>query len=111
MVASWCTPPISKTTLAGVPAGLLHARGPVDVDVAQWLARGAAQRCSADWGLATTGVAGPEPQDGVPVGTVFVGLFRPDGSTTAKRLDLTGDRAEIRAASVAAALDLLASAL
>ena len=100
-----------KATLAGVPAGLLDARGPVDPDVAQWLARGARQRCGADWGLATTGVAGPDPQGFVPVGTVFVGLARPDRSTAALRLALTGDRAQIRADTVTAALTLLAENL
>jgi nicotinamide-nucleotide amidase len=100
-----------KARLAGVPEDLLAARGPVDPDVAQWLARGARERCVADWGLATTGVAGPDPQDGVPVGTVYVGLAGPDGTTRAERLALSGDRPAIRAASVAAALDLLAGYL
>ncbi|MCW2609670.1 MAG: cina protein, partial [Cryptosporangiaceae bacterium] len=46
-----------KVTLAGVPADLLAERGPVDGDVAAALAAGARDRCGADWGLATTGVA------------------------------------------------------
>jgi len=100
-----------KASLAGVPVDLLGERGPVDPDVASWLALGARERCGADWGLATTGVAGPDPQDGVPVGTVYLGLARPDGSVLARRLELTGDRAAIRAASVAGALELLADQL
>src|SRR6266704_749499 len=48
-----------KASLAGVPADLLDARGPVDPDVAVELALGARRRCAADWGLSTTGVAGP----------------------------------------------------
>ena len=48
-----------KASLAGVPADLLAARGPVDGEVAAALAAGARDRCAADWGLATTGVAGP----------------------------------------------------
>src|SRR5262249_59682847 len=62
-----------KTSLAGVPGDLLAERGPVDPDVAVALAVGARERCAATWGLGTTGVAGPEPQNGVPVGTVYVG--------------------------------------
>src|SRR5690348_8426115 len=62
-----------KASLAGVPLDLLEIRGPVDPDVAIWLAQGARERCRADWGLATTGVAGPEPQHGVAVGTVYLG--------------------------------------
>src|SRR5690349_25168755 len=48
-----------KATLAGVPRSLLDERGPVDADVAVALAEGARARCGADWGLSTTGVAGP----------------------------------------------------
>lgn len=96
-----------KATLAGVDAALLAARGPVDPDVAAQLAQGARRRCAADWGLATTGVAGPEPQDGVPVGTVYIGLAGPDGEGTARRLSLTGDRPAIRVAAVAEALAML----
>src|SRR5690348_14782860 len=57
-----------KASLAGVDAGLLAERGPVDPDVARDLARGAALRCGAQWGLSTTGVAGPDPQGGIAAG-------------------------------------------
>jgi nicotinamide-nucleotide amidase len=100
-----------KHSLAGVPADLLAQRGPVDPDVAVWLARGARERCVASWGLATTGVAGPDPQDEKPVGTVYLGLARPDGSVLASGLVLAGDRPTIRAAAVAAAVRLLADHL
>ncbi|WP_212834894.1 nicotinamide-nucleotide amidohydrolase family protein [Catellatospora sp. TT07R-123] len=96
-----------KHTLAGVDADLLAERGPVDPDVAVALARGARERCGADWGLSTTGVAGPGPQDGVPAGTVYVGLAGPDGRTDVKKLSVPADRATVRATSVDVALDLL----
>jgi nicotinamide-nucleotide amidase len=99
-----------KGSLAGVPADLLAARGPVDPDVALALARGARERCGADWGLATTGVAGPDPQDGHPVGQVYIGVAGPAGGE-ARQLTLSGDRPAIRAGSVAAALTLLTDAL
>jgi nicotinamide-nucleotide amidase len=99
-----------KASLAGVPADLLAARGPVDPDVAVALAEGARDRCRADWGLATTGVAGPDAQDGVAVGTVFVAVAGTTGSRV-RALALSGDRPAIRTATVAAALDLLASIL
>ncbi len=66
-----------KATLGGVPVDLLAERGPVDPDVAAALAAGARERCGATWGLATTGVAGPTPQDGIAVGTVFVAVAGP----------------------------------
>jgi nicotinamide-nucleotide amidase len=100
-----------KSALGGVPPALLAAHGPVHADVAAALAGGARERCVADWGLATTGVAGPDPQDGVPVGRVFLGLAGPNAVATVRRLDLSGDRAAIRVATVAAALTLLAEVL
>src|SRR3954469_20734272 len=98
-----------KATLAGVPAPLLDAHGPVDPSVAAALAAGARERCHADWGLATTGVAGPDPQAGQPVGRVYIAVAG-IGEPLVRRFDLAGDRAAIRRATVDAALDLAASA-
>ena len=100
-----------KHSLAGVDAGLLDREGPVNADVAIALARGARDRCGADWGVATTGVAGPAPQDGVPVGTVFVAVAGPSGTESVQELALTGDRPAIRGATVSAAFALLAAHL
>lgn len=102
-----------KGSLAGVPSDLLAERGPVDPDVAVALAVGARERCGADWGLGTTGVAGPDPQDGVPVGTVFVAMSGPGDTVgpAVRRLQLDGDRPTIRAAAVLGALQLLHGAL
>jgi nicotinamide-nucleotide amidase len=100
-----------KATLAGVPPELLAARGAVDPDVAAALAGGVRRRCGTDWGLSTTGVAGPDPQDGKPVGTVYLGLAGPDGLGLVRHLQLSGDRATVRRGAVAGALDLLARAL
>lgn len=99
-----------KAVLAGVPVPLLDAEGPVSPDVAAALAAGARDRLGATYGLGVTGVAGPDPQGGRPVGTVYVGLAGP-GSGTVRELMLSGDRAAIRAGTVAAALDLLLLAL
>jgi nicotinamide-nucleotide amidase len=99
-----------KTRLAGVSAALLAEQGPVDGDVAVQLADGARERCAADWGLSTTGVAGPDPQDGHPAGTVWIAVSGPGGHER-RRLALSGSRAEIRLATVEAALDLIAARL
>lgn len=99
-----------KVRLAGVPAELIAERGTVDPDVAAALADAVRERCAADWGLGTTGVAGPDPLDGAPVGTVYVACAGPDG-TRVRALHLPGDRAAIRRAAVDAALDLLAARL
>lgn len=95
-----------KSSLAGVPAALLAERGPVDRDVALELARGARARLRATVGVATTGVAGPDPQAGVAVGTVFLAVSGPGGETVAER-QFGGDRAAIRALTVEVALQLL----
>lgn len=96
-----------KADLAGVAPGTLAADGPVAARTAAELAAGAAERCRAHWGVGLTGVAGPDPQDGVPVGTVFLGVAGPDG-VRVRRLTLPGDRWRIRRAAVAAAVaDLL----
>lgn len=101
-----------KHTLAGVPAETLRTSGPVAEPTAAEMAAGVAVRCDADWGLAVTGVAGPEPQDGHPVGQVFVGLARPAaGWRHVEELRLTGDRSSIRAQTARTALALLAEAL
>jgi nicotinamide-nucleotide amidase len=100
-----------KASLAGVDPALLAERGPVDPDVARELARGAARRCDADWGLSTTGVAGPDPRGGITAGTVYIGLSDPDGRTATRRLDLAGDRPAIRRAVVAAALTLITESI
>lgn len=99
-----------KGSLAGVPDDVLRRWGPVSELTAVHLARGAAARTGSDWGLSLTGVAGPDPQDGHPVGEVWVAV----GSATeahATRLECTGDRAAIRRQAVAGALHALLRAL
>lgn len=97
-----------KAAVLGVPADLLAARGAVDPEVAVAMAFGAARVVGADLAVATTGVAGPDAADGKPVGRVYIATNDP---VAVRELDLPGDRAAIRAATVAAALDLLAQAL
>ncbi len=99
-----------KATVAGVPGPLLDAEGPVSAHVAAAMAAGARDRLAATYGLGVTGVAGPDPQDGHPVGTVYVAVAGPAGGEV-QSLTLAGDRASVRAAAVAAALDLLLAVL
>jgi len=95
-----------KASLAGVPADVLAERGPVSEQTAIHLARGAAARTGSDWGVGLTGVAGPDPQDGHPVGEVWVAVASAR-HTGARRVHGTGDRASIRAQAVRGALSLL----
>lgn len=66
-----------KHQLLGVPADLLAAEGAVHPEVAAAMAAGVRDRLGASYGLAVTGVAGPDPQDGRPVGTVFIAVAEP----------------------------------
>jgi nicotinamide-nucleotide amidase len=89
-----------KHSLLGVNASLLSEYGPVYPDVAAQMAEGIRVACAidevpADIGVSTTGVAGPEPQDGQAVGTVYIGLAT-DGGTTVTALELGGSREAIR---------------
>ncbi|MEU6826630.1 CinA family protein [Streptomyces atriruber] len=121
-----------KRDVLGVDGTLLDQRGAVDPEVARQMADGARRVLGADWGIATTGVAGPEPQDGQPVGTVYVAVAGPDGAAAGPNiaaavsdfesmrgyadggargkvaaLRLNGDRSEIRMESVRSVLTLL----
>ncbi len=95
-----------KASVLGVDPALLAERGAVDAQVAAQMAQGARSVLGADWGVATTGVAGPDPQDGMPVGRVYVAVAGPPG-TVVERHDLTGGRDEIRGGAVEVALALL----
>lgn len=97
-----------KTTLLGVDARLLADKSPIDPEVARQMAEGVRWRLGhdgapADIGLATTGVAGPEEQDGHPVGEVWLGLAIGD-LVEAHGLTIGGDRASIRTATVSESL-------
>ena len=82
-------------------------RGPVvSLDAARAMAAGAAERIGADIGLATTGVAGPDRQEGHAPGTVFLGLHR-NGESESHEVRLPGDRERIRQYAVIALLNLL----
>lgn len=99
-----------KAGVLGVDEVLLARAGSVDVEVAEQMASGVRSLMGATYGLSTTGVAGPDPVDGKPVGTVYVAVVGP-GSSRVSALALSGDRAGIRAQSVLAVLRLLAEEL
>lgn len=88
----------------------------IHADVASQMAVGARTATSFDgspttWGLGTTGVAGPDSQDGKPVGTVFIGIASPDGSQGLGPFIFPGSRDRVREATVIEALSRLRDAL
>lgn len=97
-----------KTALLGVSPGVVEQHGVVSAQCAVAMAAGVRSALGAHVGLSTTGVAGPEPLEGKPVGQVYVAVSGPQGSHVTP-LNLTGDREAVRAAAVQAALDLAGS--
>lgn len=99
-----------KQRLLGVPADLLDQHGTVAAATAEAMAEGVRARAGADWGLATTGVAGPDPVEGHPVGTVHVAVAGEDG-VVSRALTFSGDRAEVRAGTLEEVLSLALDSL
>lgn len=93
-----------KVALLGVDPAII-AHGVVTEPVARAMAVGAAHALGADVGVATTGVAGPDPHDGEPVGSVWIAVAS-GADAAAEHLALSGTRAEIRGAVVAACWSL-----
>jgi nicotinamide-nucleotide amidase len=95
-----------KAQLLGVDAAMLARNGPVYAPVAVAMAEGVRGRLGATIGVATTGVAGPGPQDGHPAGTVHVAVSL-DGDTVVRTMALTGSRDEVRRLTVERVLGFL----
>jgi nicotinamide-nucleotide amidase len=95
-----------KSQLLAVDAALLATYGAVYAPVAAAMADGVRARLGATVGIATTGVAGPDPQDGQPPGTVHVAVSLAD-DTVVRTMALTGDRDSIRKLTVERVLGLL----
>lgn len=108
----------AKLGQLGVSREALDGHGAVSEPVALEMARGVRDVTGSTWGVATTGVAGPSGgSDETPVGTVFVaiayaGPWGTESSTASvTRYEFDGDRADVRAATVDAALEDLRSAI
>lgn len=107
-----------KVALAHVPKELIDEHGVVSPETAVAMAKGTRLVCDATWALALTGVAGPDSQDGHPVGEVFIACAGPQGVEVVRAHNgadgsevLSGQRNEIRAQAVDCALELLLNCL
>jgi nicotinamide-nucleotide amidase len=101
----------AKTALAGVPPEILAKHGAISAETARALAEGIRARLGSDWGLATTGLAGPPaPGDPGPPGTIHLAVAGAEG-VRERRLLLPGDRGLVLARAAQAAIDLLRRAL
>lgn len=93
----------AKTDVLGVPPDLITQYGAVDAQVASSMANAARRRFGSTYGLSTTGVAGPDPSEGKPAGTVHIAIAGPQG-TDSWLLSLDGDRETIRNSTVSEVL-------
>jgi nicotinamide-nucleotide amidase len=99
-----------KEALLGVPPDLVERYGVVSAECASAMAAGCREETGATYALATTGVAGPDLQEGKPVGTVYVGIAGPDG-VSALTMELVGDRHQIQQRACREALSALCGIL
>ena len=95
--------PSVKQDVLGVPEALIEQHGVVSAECARAMALGVRAMTGATYAVSTTGVAGPDPSEGKPVGTVYVGIDGP-GGVTALALELGGGRSAIQERTVVEAL-------
>jgi len=100
----------TKMRLLGVSPQTVERHGVVSEECAREMAAGVRSLVGSDWGVSTTGVAGPTEQEGKQVGTVFVAVAGPDG-VACRGLHLDGERAEVRARACTAAAALVLETL
>ncbi len=101
----------AKTEMLGVDAALIAQHGAVSEPVVRAMVQGALRHAQAQVAVAVTGVAGPSGGSAAkPVGTVWLGWATPVG-VVSELQHFTGDRTQVRAATVARALQRLAALL
>ncbi|MDR6224253.1 competence/damage-inducible protein A [Desmospora profundinema] len=86
----------AKHEWLGVSKEQIETDGAISESVARSMAKGAMDRLDADWGISVTGVAGPDPAEGKPVGLVYLGIAEKGRQTSVHRLSLRGSREKIQ---------------
>jgi nicotinamide-nucleotide amidase len=99
-----------KLKLLGVAERTVREHGVVSAECAAEMASGVRSLLGADYGVSTTGVAGPTQQEGKPVGLVYIGVAGPEGVRTLE-LNLSGDRRQIRRQTCVEAVSALLTAV
>jgi nicotinamide-nucleotide amidase len=99
-----------KMELLGVPEDVIQRDGVISQATARLMAEGARRLFTSGLAISVTGVAGPQTQEGKPVGLTYIGVSL-DGRTEVREYHWPGGRAANRVASVEAAIDLAADLL
>jgi nicotinamide-nucleotide amidase len=92
---------------SGVPAEVITAHGVISPETAGAMARAVRERLETDYGLGITGVAGPDPQEGVAPGTVHIAVAGPDGQTEHMSMSMNQGRQAVKRRAVTTAMLLL----
>ncbi len=96
----------AKSRLLGVPEDMLATRGAVSREVADWMCKGIRESFGSDFGIAITGVAGPDSSEQKPAGLVFVSVT--DGKHQfGREFHFRGSREMVRVQSASAALNMI----
>ena len=98
-----------KISHLSIDPKIIEEHTSVSEQVAIAMARGAIKSFGTTWGIGTTGVAGPNPLDGHPVGAVWVAIEGPVCQTI--ELSLSGERESVRNAATASAIATFARIL
>lgn len=98
-----------KISHLSIDPAIIKEHTSVSEEVAVAMARGAINSFGTTWGIGTTGVAGPNPLDGHPVGAVWVAIEGPICQTI--ELSLSGERESVRIAATASAIATFARIL
>jgi nicotinamide-nucleotide amidase len=102
----------AKITMLGIDTRLISEHRAVSEQVALAMAEGARKNANADFGLATTGIAGPSGgTEQKPVGTVFIALSTPDQPTKVERRFFPDDRPTFKELATQTALEMLRRSL
>ena len=96
----------AKSRLLGVPEDMLASKGAVSREVADWMSNGIRGAFESDYGIAITGVAGPDRSEQKPTGLVFVSVTD-GGKRVGREFHFAGSREMVRVQSVTAALNMI----
>lgn len=91
----------------GVPRETIEQFGAISPETARAMASSVRQLLKADYGIGVTGVAGPEMQEGQPVGTVYIAIAGPQGLVDGRGPGWRASREDQKRLAVIAALNLL----
>lgn len=102
----------TKVRLADINQDVLNNVGAVSEEVCEAMAKNAKQKLDVDYCISTTGIAGPDGGTAdKPVGLVYIGLAKPDGSVEVKKCEFHGTRLQIIERTAYTSLDMVRQAI